>query len=72
MFLVALGGALNRLAIAADGGVMAASPSGLAGSSLSWAGVVGRDGIEPPTLRFSAGCDSSGTVRHDSSESPLP
>jgi hypothetical protein len=28
--------------------------------------VVGRDGIEPPTLRFSAECDSSGTVRHDS------
>jgi hypothetical protein len=27
----------------------------LASSSLTWADVVGRDGIEPPTLRFSAG-----------------
>ena len=29
--------------------------------------VVGRDGIEPPTLRFSAGCDSFGSVRDGSS-----
>jgi len=33
---------------ASSGGVSAAKP-------LSWENVVGRDGIEPPTLRFSAG-----------------
>jgi hypothetical protein len=38
--------------MAESGGV----PGGgvLASSSLAWADVVGRDGIEPPTLRFSA------------------
>jgi hypothetical protein len=30
---------------------------------LTWVDVVGRDGIEPPTLRFSAGYGSSGAVR---------
>ena len=40
----------------------------LAGSSPSWADVVGRDGIEPPTLRFSAGCGTSRSVRHGSPE----
>jgi hypothetical protein len=31
------------------------------------ADVVGRDGIEPPALRLSAGCDSSGSVGPDAS-----
>jgi hypothetical protein len=48
-----------------SGGIWAPSP-------LSWANLVGRDGIEPPTLRFSAGCKSFGSVRDGSSESHSP
>jgi hypothetical protein len=36
---------------------------------LTWADVVGRDGIEPPTLRFSAECGTCGSVRRGSPES---
>jgi hypothetical protein len=39
---------------------------------LTWPDVVGRDGIEPPTLRFSAGCDSFGSVRDGAPESHSP
>src|SRR5215211_5367599 len=39
---------------------------------LTWADVVGRDGIEPPTLRFSTECGTSRSVRHGSPESHPP
>ena len=41
------GGRMAESEAASGGGVPASSP-------LAWANLVGRDGIEPPTLRFSA------------------
>jgi hypothetical protein len=49
---------------ARPGGVSAARP-------LSWANLVGKDEIEPPTLRFSAASPSSGSVR-DRPPAPHP
>ena len=65
----------SRPALAApqhDDGPGRAHPAGTFAWPLSWAFPVGGNGIEPPTLRFSAGCDLSGGVRLDSPESRSP
>jgi hypothetical protein len=56
----------------ADGPASSSGGGEVRVQGLTWANLVGRDGIEPPTLRFSAGCGSSGSVRHGSAESHPP